>query len=625
MNEIRTKQASEWGSLLSKFIPYGGQAGGVLEPTSEAEHLAPPVSEPNSFFNRTPDIFRPALAVVVSLALLLRAWNFYLLGLDHYDEGIYALSGFWSLSSHAVQAWYPFQKLFSPPGYFGLIGLAYRLRGGASDSAAIGINILFGAATVAHAGWAGRRWFGPSCGLAAAILVAGNNFEIIFARTGLTDTLFAFLFLLTLALIAISLERNSFAWALLAGVAGGISWNVKYDGWLPAAIAFAGIVLLAVKRRRVDSDLKRNILVWATVAGITVALFLPWVIYTQERLGGYLAVEAFHSKFVDFNWFENLLAQVQAQFYLDGFLSHVAPLAALLMAIASDEGGDSKRWRSVGLVVAGFVLSVMVFGGVGTCIILALTGLHAAWRRGGTFGPILVCGVSFLSLVIPLYTAYPRLLLPWILMIQILAAAGIQVTLSAARRLPAFAEMSDHHKGRQISVAICLAGLLAVTGIAIRRSIPRVDPWNAAAKDSVRNAVTAAAQMIPPGSVVFVQEEPDAAFYFRKTGFATLCVMHLVDTDGVPEPFNYSTPSPVYLVAGAYALSSPAWNPLPPEIMARVQPLARIPIRPGDVRLLDDLGTEGALQYRQHPDDRYSLLLLRVVPAQHKISPPVAR
>src|ERR1700722_18039637 len=119
--------------------------------------------------------FRLALILLGSVALVLRAWNFFLLGFDHYDEGVYSLSGFWSLHPLAGTALYPLQKLFSPPGYFGLVGLAYWISGGDSDVAAIAIIIVFGAATVILAGWVVRRWFGRGCRITAAALVAFSD------------------------------------------------------------------------------------------------------------------------------------------------------------------------------------------------------------------------------------------------------------------------------------------------------------------------------------------------------------------------------------------------------------------------------------------------------------------
>jgi hypothetical protein len=97
--------------------------------------------------------------------------------------------------------------------------------------------------------------------------------------------------------------------------------------------------------------------------------------------------------------------------------------------------------------------------------------------------------------------------------------------------------------------------------------------------------------------------------------------MRLLANEDLPGAFTYSIPAPVYLVAGTYAQMLPDWHSVPPEIRSRIVPVARLTIHPGDVRLLDDLGAEQAIQYRLRPDDTYNLLLLRVNPSQPSASP----
>jgi hypothetical protein len=581
------------------------------------------LSLPEQSPNRNQAAYGLAFAAVVLIALLLRAWNFFRLGLDHYDEGVYALSGYWSLHFNAGSVLYPFQKLFSPPGYLGLIGLAYRLAGGASDHAAIAINIFFGVATVALAGWMGQRWFGRSCGIAAAVLVAASDFDIALARTALTDTLFTFLFLLALALIAISLEKESVAWAFMAGAVGGVSWNVKYDGWLPAGIAFVAIMALIATGKESFAGVKRKLLLWGIVAGATLVLYLPWVIYTQERLGGYLAVEAFHRTFLNFNWPENFFRQAGSQIYFDSFLSHISFVAAFLLVLVTRERRGSTQWRPICLVLGGLIVSAFVLGGTGTCMVLAVTGLYAAWRRSGTLGPILVSGISIFFVLIPCYTGFARLTLPLMLLLQIAAGVGIPHILEEAESSSLFTSGAQTPADRGIIWALSAMGLLAVMAIGVRASIlKKTDPWNSPEKDGLRNVVAKMTAMIPAGSVVFVQEEPDAAFYLQRAGYTTHCFMHLAGDGTVPGPFKYFTISPVYLVAGPYTQISPEWNPLPEEDRKRLAPLARFQYQPGDVRLLDDFNPEGASQYRMNPDGRYNLLLLRVLPRQAGAGPP---
>ena len=82
------------------------------------------------------------IAVLSLAALAVRAWKFYAIGLSHFDEGVYTNSGFWALPSFFGPGLDPWQKFFSPPGYFGLVGLLYRLLGHPSELAAIAVNVI---------------------------------------------------------------------------------------------------------------------------------------------------------------------------------------------------------------------------------------------------------------------------------------------------------------------------------------------------------------------------------------------------------------------------------------------------------------------------------------------------
>ncbi|HEU5115532.1 MAG TPA: 4-amino-4-deoxy-L-arabinose transferase, partial [Isosphaeraceae bacterium] len=75
---------------------------------------------------------RLVLALTV-LGALLRLWSPGRLGLVHFDEGIYALSGAWIGRPGGLD---PMVIPYAPAGYPLLVGLAYLVLG-ASDLAAI--------------------------------------------------------------------------------------------------------------------------------------------------------------------------------------------------------------------------------------------------------------------------------------------------------------------------------------------------------------------------------------------------------------------------------------------------------------------------------------------------------
>ena len=63
---------------------------------------------------------------------------------------------------------------------------------GTSNFAAMAVNIAAGVFTALALWWVGRRWFGPTAGLAAATLAALSDVHIFFSRTALTDVVMCF-------------------------------------------------------------------------------------------------------------------------------------------------------------------------------------------------------------------------------------------------------------------------------------------------------------------------------------------------------------------------------------------------------------------------------------------------
>ncbi len=558
---------------------------------------------------RSTDIL--AIGMICAIAFVLRAWKFTTLGLTHYDEGAYALSGFWSLGSSG--SLYPWQKFFSPPGYFGLVGIIYWVAGGASDLIAIGINVFFGAATTVLVWWIGQRWFGRRAGIFSATLVALSQFQIIFSRTALTDTLFGFVFLLSLAAIARCFEKQRPALAIFAGVTVGAAWNVKYHGWLLLAIAFAALALRAVITARSDaSQTKRIFLYWSATTGVAAVCFLPWVLYTEFRLGGYLPVEKFHHQYLNFHWIANFAKQVEFQAYFDGWLSRVSPALASFAAIVTD--GVPRFLRSRILLVG--LLSIMAVGltvgGTVTWFLLALYGLAFAWSRGQELGRLVVAAFLVFLVLIPCYTPFARLLLPWVLVAQVLAGAAIEHLCEGELPVANLATSSlwSNRKLLFLSIITVLALLMAlVFGL----HAPK-EPGIWAPTSGSRNAADRLMPYLSKESVVFVTGEPNVAFYFQRAGYRTFCIQHLAFNAGAQDPLMYKTTNPVYVIGGKYAREESDWLPILETVPGRFQLVTRVAMEPSVVRLLDDKSPRETLAFEAHPDSSYDLELFRLNP-----------
>jgi hypothetical protein len=106
---------------------------------------------------------------------------------------------------------------------------------------------------------------------------------------------------------------------------------------------------------------------------------------------------------------------------------------------------------------------------------------------------------------------------------------------------------------------------------------------------------------------VAVVGEPALAFYLHLSGRPALPPVEN------PEQLN-NLREPVYLVTGAYASRAPATREALKDLGPRLTPLARYPLSPNDVRLLDDFHPPQARLFRASPDDSYEVTLSRLSP-----------
>src|SRR5262245_24371319 len=86
---------------------------------------------------------------VVGMTLIgavLRLWSAGQLGLVHFDEGIYAAAGLWSVSPHGLSSFDPMVVSYAPGGYPFLVGLSYWLCG-VGDLSAILVSAIMGIMT----------------------------------------------------------------------------------------------------------------------------------------------------------------------------------------------------------------------------------------------------------------------------------------------------------------------------------------------------------------------------------------------------------------------------------------------------------------------------------------------
>ena len=273
------------------------------------------------------------------------------LAVEHFDEGVYASNLFFH--DRAGAGHYPDQHLYAPPLLPFLIECS-MIAFGTSNFAAMAVNIAVGSLTVPLLWWVGRRWFGPTAGLAAATLAALNDVHIFFSRTALTDVLECFFLVWAVYFIHVALTTRNwlalFAALVAAGAMTGLAWWTKYNGWLPLAIGLAALIpwkilgdlgaprpqqswRLSLGRgvRQLPETLGR----WSIVALIAFLIWLPWLLSLQEK-GGYEAVAANHRGYIVglSEWTHSFAAQARKLSLLDGIPTGCSLLIVLAVSIA---------------------------------------------------------------------------------------------------------------------------------------------------------------------------------------------------------------------------------------------------------------------------------------------------
>tara|TARA_R100001132_G_C3275859_1_gene100185 strand:- start:13594 stop:15414 length:1821 start_codon:yes stop_codon:yes gene_type:complete len=372
-------------------------------------------------------------------------------GIEHFDEGVYA-SNLWFYAEQGGE--YPGRFYYAPPLFPFLIEWSMIFLG----SGPLGVflpSLLFGMLTVLLIWWVAREWFGPAAGLVALTLASLSDLHLLYSRVALTDVGLGFCLLLAVYLAWKSFLSANWKWPLLAGLATGAGWSIKYNGWLPLVVSLSGLIPWLLLRRRQIQQPTGKLLRWLV---IVVVSFLVWspVLIGLQKSGGYSVVAANHSRYVvGFSgWFDSFWRQWENHRLLEGtagFISLgvvclVLCLLSILRRIArsqplnSDAPGSSNPGSTWNLILSGLLAASPVllaaFAGISPVLgLLASIGIVlqlffpagsfriplstdqiqvpetelnrelAAWLLAAWF-----CG---LLLATPLYYPYPRLTIPW--------------------------------------------------------------------------------------------------------------------------------------------------------------------------------------------------------------------
>jgi dolichyl-phosphate-mannose-protein mannosyltransferase len=460
---------------------------------------------------------RREFSAVVAFTMMgagLRFWGYGGLGLNHFDEGIYALAGLWSMTPQGFAGLDPMVIPYAPPGFPFLVGVAYFVLG-VADLSAILASTLCGIATIPLAAWVGRRTFGVGAGAATAALTALAMPHVAFSRKALTDVPFELAWLIAIGLGGRFLERTTPGRAIALGLGVGLAQQFKYNGWLTGVIvavaAASGWLGHADERRTwlASGRIRFGPVLLSLVAvGVALLVYWPWFQFVEQH-GGYRSLLAHHRSYVGgySRWYP-FWKQQQAQLVaLSGGAAWGAfswSMAWLGCAWSRNGAILISPWsRSAGTRgTAGFL------GGAAALAVLpslpwwlgiaAVPGLLAARR------PALRMLGSWwlvLSILTPFYHPYARLWLPlhaagWLLLaglLDVLVPPGVPVH---ETRAPIQDEARPPERVRVLLLLIALVLGLAQQWCSTSRPFPFASVFQGTS--ALRDVVSELPRLIPP-------------------------------------------------------------------------------------------------------------------------------
>ena len=360
--------------------------------------------------------------VVFVAAAAIRLYQIDALALTHWDEDFFvrnarALAGdFWGSLPDVGWSSGPLTAVV-----FGLVMKAV----GVKEAIPFVVNALAGAAAAAVLTSLGRRLFGRIEGLAAGLLLAASMFAVSYSRLALADSLFLLLTLVVLRLLPWAMAVPV-AWRWVTfGLAVGSLLLTKYSGPVIVAVVVAWFTLLVVA----DARRERRV-PWRLVAGCLCGILL----------GVAIAVAGF--VLVNRGEFSQGIRGLRG-------LSAFAP------------GGF--RLRTTPELAVGFLttwISPLVLGCAALGAAIALLR-----RRSGDL--LLLIWLAGYGAAMLLYVPFPRLLLPLLPAVFLLAGRAMGQVVAAVRG--GTAESPRRH-----AATLVAAGLIVVTVSAEAIRLPRI-------------------------------------------------------------------------------------------------------------------------------------------------------
>lgn len=347
---------------------------------SPAEKIEMPFSSSVKVFAERNRLDLGICLTLTALAAVLRFWHLTDLGLTHFDEGSYAMTGRW-LATFGEEGWI-YQSGHAPGLFPTLLGLFFLIFG-IKDFVAIAVSALTGSLTVGLIYWVGREQFSRKTGIMAALFLATAEYHLMYSRFALTDATFTLFFGASLASLHHGFIKSDRRWFIIGGVFTGLCWNTKYHGFFPLLILGLWLGMMALMRRR--KHLVPTRALWSNF-GIAVLLagliYLPWFLFVQFSVG-YGAI-------------------LQAQ------VDHSIGQSAIILTPHTTLSFYLTQWLSPALLLAAVLGSIMIL----------------TRPRAETLFSLFATALFMFAAMF--YTSFPRLLLPVVPGLCLFAAHGVE-------------------------------------------------------------------------------------------------------------------------------------------------------------------------------------------------------
>ncbi|MEO8394700.1 MAG: glycosyltransferase family 39 protein [Chloroflexota bacterium] len=164
-----------------------------------------------------------------------------------------------------------------PPGYYWILG-GWRLLTGTSEFALRSLSAFASLLSVAFAYTLGRRLFGWTAAITAAILIAVNTFSIYYAQEARMYALLALWSAASLWALAGFLHRPSWRCALALALfnAAGL-WTQYAFPFIMIAQGIVAVVWLMLGLRRSIRPYLSALAMYILANLLTIVLYLPWI------------------------------------------------------------------------------------------------------------------------------------------------------------------------------------------------------------------------------------------------------------------------------------------------------------------------------------------------------------